>query len=264
MNRLQKPRLLVVAAYDPSGGAGVLADCRAAASTGTPVSACLTALTIQSSRHLERVVPFSAALLDRQLRRLVGDDGPPGALKIGALTETSQIQILARFLKRYPVPAVYDPVAAPTRGIPFIPVSERRKFRKALAAHLYPCLSLITPNRLEYDWLFEGLSPEEISRDLPFALLLKGGHQKRAQESSTTGTVKDCLYQSGKLVFVHSRPHVNVDIHGTGCVLASLIASRLASRQDVVQAVRFAEKRMNHLIRKAAPTSPGAVATLFS
>lgn len=246
--------MLVIAAHDPSGGAGVLADVRAAARMGTAASSCITALTMQSSRRVSRVLPVPPAVLAGQIDSLVRDDGVPGSIKIGALTSRGQVMVISRFLREQPqIPVVLDPVIAPSEGPSFVSVTVRAGYLSVLRKHMLPHISLITPNLPEYRLLFGRRSPEEVTRELPCAVLVKGGHARH----EPSGKILDKLYLDGSLVLKHYRRRRQIRIHGTGCVLSSFIAALLAQGQTLTQAVRMAEKNMDDLIADAVTVAPG-------
>src|ERR1700748_989944 len=50
-----RPRVLVIAGYDPSGGAGVLADIKTLEANGVYGYAVCTALTFQNEREIRRI-----------------------------------------------------------------------------------------------------------------------------------------------------------------------------------------------------------------
>ncbi len=250
----KRPIMLVIAAHDPSGGAGILADIRAAARMGTVASSCITALTMQSSRRVSRVVPVPPAVLAGQIDSLVRDDGAPETIKIGALTSRGQVMVISRFLREQPqIPAVFDPVIAPSAGPSFVPVAIRAGYLRMLRKHMLPHISLITPNLPEYRLLFGRRSPEAVTQEFPCAVLVKGGHARH----EPSGKTLDKLYLDGSLVLEHHRHRRQIRIHGTGCVLSSLIAASLAQGQTLVQAVRTAEKNMDDLIAHAVTVAPG-------
>jgi len=245
------PRLLIVGALDPSGGAGLLADVRAALCSGVKPLACLSAPTIQSSRRMLGAASLSTTLLIRQIETVLHDDGPAGALKIGALTSAAQLRaVLHSADAGRRLPAVYDPVLAPTAGPAFLTRSETEKLRRYLYREGMARLAVLTPNLDEYAQLFGEEKPEDLTRRFKCHLLLKGGHAGGRR-------VIDRLYVNGELMAVHGRRRKPGKIRGTGCVLSSLIASRLALGHTPFQAFLMAETAMDRLITEAKPLAPG-------
>src|SRR5260221_2954835 len=64
--------VLSIAGYDPSSGAGVTADIKTIAAHGCYGISCITALTVQSTRGVRRVVPVSAKIITATLDELAG------------------------------------------------------------------------------------------------------------------------------------------------------------------------------------------------
>src|SRR5437764_8841035 len=78
------PIVLTIAGFDPSSGAGATADIKTLAAHGCYGIACITAMTVQSTRGVRRVEPLPVTLVSRTLRELAGDF-EIAAVKIGML-----------------------------------------------------------------------------------------------------------------------------------------------------------------------------------
>lgn len=234
------------------------ADLRALDHAGLQGEGCLTALTVQSAVRLRGTMPITPEHLRMQIAALVDDGGAPAAIKTGAFAGSRQVLLLARLLKTRlaGVPVVCDPVLGPTRGPAFVGRRDAAPFRRALIERLLPLVTVLTPNLDEYAWLFGTKSPEAASAASPAAILVKGGHGSGTR-------VTDRLYLKGKLVLEHSRRRVPQRIRGTGCVLASLIAARLAAGDAIPKAVQNAERMMDGAIRSARPAPGGQVSMLL-
>ena len=72
-NKLQNtsPRALTIAGFDPSGGAGVLADVRTFAAFGLQASAVITSLTFQNAARVFGAFHQTAEAVRAQLDPLV-------------------------------------------------------------------------------------------------------------------------------------------------------------------------------------------------
>ena len=92
------PAVLVFAGYDPTGGAGVLADVEAIRALGATPYAVITALTAQGPRGVSRLAPVTPALIDAQLEAA----GPVRfrAIKIGMVGDARNARALARLVSR--------------------------------------------------------------------------------------------------------------------------------------------------------------------
>jgi hydroxymethylpyrimidine/phosphomethylpyrimidine kinase len=79
--------------------------------------------------------------------------------------------------------------------------------------------------------------------------------------SESTGTTTDVL-AVGRRIFHFRAPRVKAALHGTGCVLSSLIAGRLARavRADddaIVEAVRWAKHRLRRALAQPLAIGDG-------
>src|SRR5437763_510216 len=93
------PVVLTIAGFDPSSGAGVTADVKTIAAHGCYGVACVTALTVQSTRGVRRVKAIDAALITETLQELAADM-PIAAVHIGMLGTATVVRAVAEFLGR--------------------------------------------------------------------------------------------------------------------------------------------------------------------
>src|SRR5215469_5950061 len=70
---LQPPVVLTVAGFDPSSGAGITADIKTIAAHECYGVSCITALTVQSTQGVRRVVPVQPRLVVESLLELLED-----------------------------------------------------------------------------------------------------------------------------------------------------------------------------------------------
>src|SRR5579859_7075703 len=109
-SRAKTPILLTIAGFDPSSGAGVTADLQTFAAHGCFGVACITALTVQSTKGVRRVYPVSGKAVRETLFELAADL-PITAVKIGMLGSGDVVDAVAAFLRRQrPRHVVLDPI----------------------------------------------------------------------------------------------------------------------------------------------------------
>ncbi|HLO10461.1 MAG TPA: bifunctional hydroxymethylpyrimidine kinase/phosphomethylpyrimidine kinase, partial [Desulfobacteria bacterium] len=65
--RSRMPVILAFGGFDPTGGAGVLMDSRAAAAAGVHAGAVVSCLTVQTTASFSRFVPVPRDVLDESL-----------------------------------------------------------------------------------------------------------------------------------------------------------------------------------------------------
>src|SRR5438270_9563974 len=110
------PVVLSIAGHDPSSGAGITADIKTIAAHGCYGVTCVTALTVQSTRGVNRLDPSEGRTITETLERVM-DDLDIAAVKIGMLGSAEVAKSVAAFLKRYPLQfVVLDPIARSSSG----------------------------------------------------------------------------------------------------------------------------------------------------
>jgi len=227
---LPTARVLTVAGSDSGGGAGIQADLKTMLAHGVHGMSVITAVTAQNSVGVQGVWGLPAAAVAAQFRSVVDDIGVD-AVKIGMLGTAETCALVADLLTTLPdgVPVVLDPVAVSKHGDPLIDADAV----DAMRTRLFPLATLATPNLDEARALADRPDdPDQaaLGRTL-LALgarwvLVKGGHAE--------GDPTDVLVggDSREQRFTAARDD-NAHTHGTGCTLASAIASRLALGDDV-------------------------------
>jgi len=139
------PIVLSFAASDPSGGAGIQADILTLASMGCHPLSVVTAITVQDTVGVESFLPLESEWVADQAR-IVLEDMPVHAFKIGVLGSVEAIVTIAEVVADYPnIPLVLDPVLASGRGDSFA----NDEILQAMRDLLFPQTTIITPNSLE-------------------------------------------------------------------------------------------------------------------
>ncbi len=243
-------KALSIAGYDPSGGAGTLADVRTFNRYGVYGSAVITAITFQNTQGVYGVLPMGAEAVRRQLSLLLADTDF-GAVKTGMLATGEVVRVVADLLSEYGVRnLVVDPVIRSTSGATLLDPSGV----EAMVDTLLPMTTLITPNVPEAEVLasmkIEGPEDvEEAARRIlslgPEAVLIKGGHLKGAPMDFLRVRRPD-----GDRAYRFVGERVKGDVHGTGCVLSSSIAALLSRGCDLITAVSVAVSDMRGALKE--------------
>lgn len=240
------PTVLVIGGFDGSSGAGVSADLRMVQRLGGYGVAALTALTVQDHHGFDGASPVDGHWIRRQIGWLL-DHYPVKAVKIGMLSRAEAVRAVLDSLADCPVPLVVDPVLASSSGAVLLD----EEGQELLVQKLLPMACLITPNLIEAGLLCELHDPEPgfealahgLSQQFGTAVLLKGGHV--AGE-----TTRDLLIEKGGRAHFFSGPRVEgVNSHGTGCRLASSVATALALGYTLKDAVGRAKEAQDELFR---------------
>lgn len=226
--------VLTIAGSDSSGGAGIQADIKTMTTNGVYAMSAITALTAQNTIGVTSVMEVTPEFLEDQLDNIFTDIYPE-ATKIGMVSSTSLIKVIASKLKEYGAKnIVVDPVMVATSGAKLISDDAIDTLKR----ELFTIASILTPNIPEAEIICERkIETEEdmieaakiISEKYNCAVLCKGGHQ--------VNDANDLLYYNGKYQWFYGKRINNPNTHGTGCTLSSAIASNLAKGYDLNTAV---------------------------
>ncbi len=245
-------RVLIVAGSDSGGGAGIQADVKTVTALGGYAATAITALTAQNTQGVFGIVGVEPAFIAQQMQLVLEDIGAD-CIKTGMLHNAAVIETVVETLDSAAagVPVVVDPVMYAKGGDSLLHPAAQ----ETLIQRLLPRATLITPNVREAEAL-SGLTirkPADLAaaaRQLlergSAAVLVKGGHL--AGETVTDWLV----WRGGAEAFTAPRIE-SCNTHGTGCTLASAIATGLAQGMPLSGAVR----RALAYVQKAICTAPG-------
>ena len=248
---------LSIAGSDPTGGAGIQADVQVFRSFGVHGSGVVTALTVQDTQRVHRVLPtFPNVVLD-QLRVLLRDLRPD-ALKLGMLASDDvarNVELGLRVLEDDGArpPLVVDPVLAASDGTPLL---ERRAWDTLRS--LCAGAALVTPNLAEAEALsgcdtstregVEAAACTLLSQLGARGALVKGGH--------ADGPPDDLLARREgggvSLDWLPGERVADVDAHGSGCALAAAVTAGLARGDALVDAVHAARAFVAEALQRIA------------
>jgi hydroxymethylpyrimidine/phosphomethylpyrimidine kinase len=229
------PIVLAFAASDPTGGAGLQADVLTIAAMGCHPLSVLTGFTVQDTSGVHSLVPLEARHIEEQARRLLADVRVD-AFKLGVLGSAQNVAAIAGVLAAFPdVPVVCDPVLASGRGDPFADDA----LISALCESILPQSTVVTPNGVEARRLAGERDLAACARRLLSMgaeyVLVTGGHEGGEEVLNT-------VYDGGGVVREDRWPRLPGGYHGSGCTLASALASALASGASVPEAARDAQE----------------------
>jgi hydroxymethylpyrimidine/phosphomethylpyrimidine kinase len=249
--------VLIVAGFDPSGGAGILADAQVVASHGFHPAGVVTAVTEQDSHRCTWVHPSQPDVVSTQIARLV-DDLEIRGVKVGMLANAQMAHAVAGALGRLAaahVPIVVDPVLKATQGVPLM-IHEGATW-PALAPILQ-IATLITPNADELAALTgRHIGDTEELHDAARRLRARGVSAVLAKGGHIAGDPIDWLVTEGGEVSFTGHRVEGVTPHGTGCALSSEIACRLAMGAPLAEAVGAATERVRRRIAESRAVGRG-------
>ncbi len=247
--------VMTIAGFDPSAGAGTLADIKTMSAFGCYGVAAITSLTIQNTQGVYGAAHQTAEMVVRQIDALF-DDFDIAAIKTGMLPTQEIIEAVAALITRRRVAhLVVDPVVRSTSGYDLIDDGALT----ALMKNLFPLASVVTPNRVEAQRLTgvdindEATLKKAAEMILSFgapAVLVKGGDMPGEQ---ATDLLMDA---SGATFFTEPRvPSKNT--HGTGCTLSSALTCLLSLGYPLREALPVAKKYIVEAIRYAPKIGKG-------
>lgn len=225
---------LTIAGSDSCGGAGIQADIKTMMANGVYAMSAITALTAQNTTGVTSILNADSKFLGEELDA-VFTDIYPDAVKIGMVSESDLIRIIASKLRQYNAKnIVVDPVMVATSGAKLISDDAI----DTLKQELFSLADVLTPNIPEAEVLTgRTISNAEemidaakmISETYNCAVLCKGGH--------TINDANDLLYANNTYRWFYGKRIQNPNTHGTGCTLSSAIASNLAKGFDLETSV---------------------------
>jgi hydroxymethylpyrimidine/phosphomethylpyrimidine kinase len=244
-----KPVVMILAGHDPSGGAGLVADAEAVRGCGGWPVTVPTALTVQSTREVISVEPCRGDYIRRAARALF-DDFRIAAIKVGVIPNLEVLEAVIDVARMSPgTPLIVDPVI---RGGDGSELSTTRLI-EPIRHRLLPLVDILTPNRHELARLTSPIGGDDVTRvvevmSLGCAAVLVTGTDPLDGES-VAGNVVHTLH-TPELNRQWQWPRLPGRYHGSGCTLASALATRLAAGEGLVaacaQAQRFTWDTLNN------------------
>ena len=252
------PVVLTIAGFDPSGGAGIIADARTINQFGCRAVAAITSITFQNSTGLFGAHHQTAESLRAQILAIV-EDTDLAAVKIGMLPTAELVSVVVQTFREKALPApVLDPVLKSSSGHE---LSEPDAL-EILKRELLPLVRLVTPNVPEAEILTgsrisdaEGMrrAATKLRQMGARAVLIKGGHLQSTAAPGATGVVREAIdvlndqeqVEIFRADWIEARP-----VRGTGCMLSSAIAAGLARGEQLKEAIAMAKQFVRGEISK--------------
>lgn len=242
------PRILIIAGSDSGGGAGIQADIKTTLALGGYAATAITAVTVQNTLGVEDIFPVPPAIITAQINAVLDDIGAD-IIKIGMLGDAATIHAVADAILPRTIPYVLDPVMRAKGGAALLAAEAQH----ALLQRLIPHATLLTPNIPEAETLLARpiknvaemqLAAQELCTFGAYATLLKGGHMEG-------DVLCDVLAWEGECITFPTTRINTRHTHGTGCTLASAIATLLARKFSLPSAIEKAQAYVHGAITYA-------------
>ena len=244
LSKYFRPRSISIAGFDPSGGAGVLADIKTFENYRVYGFGVSTSITFQSENSFKGVKWLEFDDIENQLNALNGIEYI-NFVKIGLVKDLYQLKKLVNLFISInkDVKIIWDPVLKASSGFNF-----NHHISKELLYSVLRKVYLVTPNWEEYKILFKGINPDYICKEILenslCKILVKGGH-KGGNNSM------DILYSQSQMRSFDEKRIEDHDKHGTGCVLSSAITSNLAKGKDLISAIKLGKGYVTGFIKSS-------------
>ena len=247
------PKVLIIAGSDSGGGAGIQADIKAITFFKGFAMTAITAVTAQNTIGVQSIHPIPGTIVIDQINSVI-EDLSPDIIKIGMLTDLDIINFISENLESYKI--ILDPVMVATSGDVLVNDDVINSIKVKLLEKSF----LITPNIYEAEILtgkkinsFQDQLEigEELVKMGSKNVLVKGGH-------GNSDTIYDVLIcADGNQHIFESKKIKSKNTHGTGCTLASAIATNIAKKIDVKESIKTSIEYVQNGIRNAPEFGSG-------
>lgn len=221
---MHRKYILSIAGFDPSSGAGVVADCKTFEAHHHFGLSVVTSLTYQNESQFKGLKWLKYKEIIRQLSSLF-DEYKIEYVKIGLIEDIKTLTNVIKYLKyrNRNITILWDPILASSSGYVF-----HKKFKKKKIKKLLKKIDIITPNYKEISHLYKSKdalkSAEKLSKYC--TVYLKGGHNEK-------DTGKDYIYKDESFQELLPKKVLPEQKHGSGCVFSSALLSNYASTKNI-------------------------------
>jgi hydroxymethylpyrimidine/phosphomethylpyrimidine kinase len=238
----RKPFVLSIAGFDPTGGAGILADIKTFEMHHACGLGVCTSITFQNEDEFKGVEWLRFISIQKQLDILFRKYNID-VIKIGLIESFFVLNgLLDHLLKLNPdVKIIWDPVLTASAGFDFHPHPDQ-----SLLIPVLTKICLVTPNLPEATRLAAGKDALTSATVLNkyCNVYVKGGH-------SDSGDADDFLFCSTGAYRIEGKKIKGGEKHGSGCVLSAAIAANLAKGMPLLQSCEEAKIYMNHFLKSS-------------
>ncbi len=250
-------KVLAIAGFDPSGGAGIAADIKTITAYRLYGAAVITSVTAQNTQGVQAIYDLPMEFIAQQIESVVSDTDYQ-AVKIGMLGTARAVSIVASLIESFGLPhVVVDPVFRSTTGAQLL----EPKGIEVLRKELLPRALVLTPNMEEAGTL-AGMAVKDLESMKVAARRIHGmGTRNVVVTGGHLGNrAIDVLHDGERTAVFDSVKIASANTHGIGCTFSTSIACMLARGMDVFEAVdqakRFVSRAVNHSSRLGKGTGP--------
>jgi hydroxymethylpyrimidine/phosphomethylpyrimidine kinase len=234
MQPVQNPVVLSIAGFDPSGGAGILADIKTFEQAGVYGCGIATCITYQNDTKFEGIKWLSFDEIKAQFKPLA-ERFQIGFVKIGLIEDAKMLKSIVQMLTDYnpDVKIIWDPVLKTSSGY-LVHGADMTAEIGEITRNIY----LITPNTTEAAILKISDYKQNCN------ILVKGGH-------GTGDESIDILYHDGKEIEFSAKRIPGIEKHGSGCVFSAAVTAFLNRDTDLETSVGYAKEYTIEFLKSA-------------
>jgi len=234
-----------IAGFDPSGGAGIIADMKTFNALGIHGTSAITALTAQNPNKVFSLMPINGKYIEEQIDSIFDGYGDYISYgKTGMLYSAEIIKTVAKKIKEYDINVVVDPVMVASAGGSLL--KEEHKIQKAkeeiansFKKYLLPHCLITTPNVHEAE-ILSGIkikTPEDAKKAAYKIgkianVIITGGHLKG---------VNTIFNKSNNKITTIKKPLIETNnVHGSGCSFSAALAGYIIRGSALNEAIKKA------------------------
>ena len=237
----KRPYVLSIAGFDPSAGAGILADIKTFESNKVYGLGVISANTFQNDQEFTQVDWIPAEKIIAQIQ-LLQKRFEFNYVKIGLIESLDVLNTIISHLHTHSshLKVIWDPILKASVGFEFHP-----DLNKTLLEKICKDFFMITPNMPEALLLGPHTDAVENAKHLSqfCHVFLKGGHAEKKIGYDTL------FLKEGKQFSFCPKLKQVFPKHGSGCVLSSAITANLAKGENLhracLKAKKYTEKILN-------------------
>lgn len=223
-----REKVLTIAGFDPSGGAGILADIKSFEENRCLGMAIQTAFTIQNDVEVKELFWHANTKIEAQFKVLAALHQFE-AIKIGICKSLEMVIQIVEWCTFYFPDAkiIWDPILKSSSGFDFIGNLDFKEIP-------WNKIHWITPNWIEAKAIF-GFEDTDLidcvkTLDLTTNILIKGGH-------NPSGDMKDYLITKGQVYPFRAKQIVEFGKHGSGCIFSASLTAFVARHFPDIKSV---------------------------
>lgn len=237
-----------IAGLDPSGGAGILADCKTFHAHSIYATCVVTAITAQNPYEVSNIQKIDVEVIADQIDSIL-DVYPIEYIKTGMLYSEDIVKLVSDKIKQYQLKAVVDPVMISESGKNLT----EDNFASFINRHLLKNSFLITPNIHEAEQLSnmkidnqDSMIEASLKLSKYTNVVITGGHLEG----------NDILVEGDNLHIIGGNMIKSDNTHGTGCTYSSAVTANLIKGNNIHDSCIKSNRFIQEAIKKGFNKTP--------